>query len=97
MDGRGRWMDNVFIERRWRSVKYEEVCLSSYDSIKEARRGLGAYFEFYNHLRRHQSLEKRTPNEVYWASVTPAAAGVWPSRLSPKKRVSLSKETRPPL
>jgi len=66
MDGRGRWIDNVFVERLWRSVKYEEVYLKAYDSISEARKGLGDYFEFYNSRRRHQGLDDRTPDEVYW-------------------------------
>ncbi len=66
MDGKGRWMDNVFIERLWRSVKYEEVYLKAYASIAEARRELGAYFDLYNFRRRHQSLDERTPDEVYW-------------------------------
>jgi putative transposase len=65
MDGRGRWMDKVFIERLWRSVKYEEVYLKGYESIPEARRELAAYFDFYNKRRRHQGLEGRTPDEVY--------------------------------
>ena len=69
MDGRGRWMDNVFIERLWRSVKYEEVYLKGYESIPEARRELGAYFDFYNRRRRHQGLEDRTPDEVYWSTL----------------------------
>ena len=56
MDGRGRWMDNVFVERLWRSVKYEEVYLKAYESIAEARRGLREYFEFYNSRRRHKVL-----------------------------------------
>jgi len=61
-------MDNVFIERLWRSVKYEEVYLKGYNSIVEARQELGIYFEFYNRKRRHQGLDNRTPDEVYWAS-----------------------------
>jgi len=65
MDGRGRWVDNVFVERLWRSVKYEEVYLKAYGSIAEAKRGLAAYFEFYNSRRRHQGLDDRTPAEVY--------------------------------
>jgi putative transposase len=69
MDGRGRWMDNVFIERLWRSVKYEEVYLKGYENMVEARRELAAYFDFYNHRRRHQGLEDRTPDEVYWATL----------------------------
>jgi len=66
MDGRGRWMDNVFIERLWRSVKYEEVYLKGYDSIRVAREELKVYFDFYNRRRRHQGLGKRFPDEVYW-------------------------------
>ena len=65
MDGRGRWMDNVFIERLWRSVKYEEVYLKAYENGTQARHGLGDYFEFYNSRRRHQALNRRTPDEVY--------------------------------
>jgi putative transposase len=68
MDGKGRWMDNVFIERLWKSVKYEEVYLKGYNSIAEARQALGVYFEFYNRKRWHQSLDNRTPDEVYWTS-----------------------------
>jgi putative transposase len=69
MDGRGRWMDNVFIERLWRSVKYEEVYLKGYDSIPEARRELADYFDFYNMRRRHQGLEDWTPDQVYWSTL----------------------------
>jgi len=69
MDGRGRWMDNVFIERLWRSVKYEEVYLKGYESIPEARRELTAYFDFYNKRRRHQGLDNRTPDDVYWSTL----------------------------
>jgi putative transposase len=68
MDGKGRWMDNVFIERLWKSVKYEEVYLKGYNSISEARRALDDYFEFYNRKRRHQRLDNQTPDEVYWSS-----------------------------
>ena len=66
MDGRGRALDNVFIERLWRSVKYEEVYLSDYSDGLEAYRGLERYFRFYNTERRHQSLGKRTPHEVHF-------------------------------
>ena len=65
MDDRGRWVDNVFIERLWRSVKYEDVYLKAYDSIASTQRGLKKYFDFYNGQRRHQGLDDRTPNEVY--------------------------------
>jgi putative transposase len=69
MDGRGRWMDNVMIERLWKSVKYEEVYLKAYETIPEARRELAAYFEFYNSRRRHQGLDDRTPDDVYWSTL----------------------------
>ena len=67
MDGKGRWMDNVFIERLWRSVKYEHVYLHSYDSIADLRQGLKTYFSFFNQERTHQSLARQTPDEVYFA------------------------------
>ena len=72
MAGRGRALDNVFVERLWRSVKYEEVYLKDYGSVPEARAGLGAYFAFYNHERPHPALAYRTPAEVY--GEVPAAA-----------------------
>ena len=65
MDARSRWLDNVFVERLWRSVKYEDVYLKAYDSIPAVREGLTTYFEFYNYRRRHQSLDRKTPNDVY--------------------------------
>jgi putative transposase len=65
MDGRGRCMDNIFTERLWRTVKYENVFLSSYRNLEEARAGLEKYFTFYNEKRRHQSLEYRTPVSLY--------------------------------
>jgi putative transposase len=67
MDGKGRALDNVFTERLWRSVKYEEVYLADYDSPRAAQRGLSAYFDFYNQRRLHQALAYRTPAEVYLA------------------------------
>src|SRR5512147_2403135 len=69
MDGKGRWMDNVFIERLWWSVKYQDVYLKAYSSIAEVRKGLRKYFEFYNSRRRHQSLDRRTPDDVYWSTL----------------------------
>jgi putative transposase len=65
MDGRGRCMDNIFIERLWRSLKYEEVYLKDYESVTEARTGIERYFRFYNQERLHQSLEYRTPAAIY--------------------------------
>lgn len=69
MGGKGRWVDNVFIERLWRSVKYEEVYLKAYGSMREAGQELGNYFERYNCRRRHQGLGRRTPDSVYWATI----------------------------
>ena len=65
MDGRGRAIDNVFVERLWRSVKYEEVYLKDYHNAWEAEDSLAAYFHFYSHERIHQALGYRTPAEVY--------------------------------
>jgi putative transposase len=65
MDGRGRVYDNIFIERLWRSVKYDKVYLSDWRQVKEARVGLDEYFTFYNHERPHQALRDHTPSEVY--------------------------------
>ena len=70
MDGKGRWIDNVFIERLWRSVKYENVYLYAYRDGREARQRLTEYFAFYNGLRGHQSLDYRTPDEVYFGART---------------------------
>lgn len=67
MDGRGRCMDNIFTERLWRSVKYEEVYLSEYETPREARSGLSRYLRFYNQARPHQALGYRTPAQVYYA------------------------------
>jgi len=69
MDGKGRWIDNVFIERLWWSVKYEEVYLKAYGSLTEARMELMKYFEFYNGYRRHMSLGRKTPDAAYRAAL----------------------------
>ncbi len=69
MDGRGRWVDNVFIERLWKSVKYEEVYLKAYGSIAEAKKELAKFFDRYNKRRRHQGLDDMTPDEVYWNTI----------------------------
>ncbi len=74
MDGRGSWRDNVFIERLWRSVKYEEVYLRAYDSVAEARSSLGLYLGFYNRKRPHSSLDGRTPDHVYFGRLTVSEA-----------------------
>lgn len=69
MDGKGCWRDNVFVERLWRSVKYEEVYLRAYSGVIEARQGLENYFEFYNERRPHTALDNKTPEEFYLAKV----------------------------
>jgi putative transposase len=69
MDGRGCWRDNVFVERLWRSVKYEDVYLKAYDSVSAARTSLAAYFSFYNERRPHQSHDGQTPDMVYFKSL----------------------------
>jgi putative transposase len=66
MDGRGRWRDNVFVERIWKSIKYEEVYLHAYASVAEARTSIGRYLEFYNSIRPHSSLKALTPDQVYF-------------------------------
>jgi len=74
MDGKGAWRDNVFVERLWRSVKYEEVYLRAYESVGDARASIGRYLAFYNGGRPHSSLDRRTPDEAYFASQKIAAA-----------------------
>jgi len=69
MDGQGRCLDNVFVERLWRSLKYEEVFLHGYDGVTDARGGIGRYFGFFNEERPHQSLGYRMPMQVYQASL----------------------------
>ena len=68
MDGKGGWVDNVFVERLWRSLKYEEVYLKGYASVAEARASISNYLDFFNQERRHQSLDRQTPDQVYYPS-----------------------------
>jgi putative transposase len=74
MDGKGSWRDNVFVERLWRSVKYEEVYLRAYDIVSEARTSIGRYLEFYNSGRPHSSLDRQTPDQAYFNRPPHAAA-----------------------
>lgn len=69
MDGKGCWRDNVFVERLWRSVKYEEIYLHGYDTVSDVRRGLTRYFDFFNQRRPHTALARRTPNTVYFTAL----------------------------
>lgn len=74
MDGKGAWRDNVFVERLWRSIKYEEVYLKAYDSVSEARASIGRYLTFYNGQRPHSSLDRRTPDQAYFTQLPLSAA-----------------------
>ena len=70
MDGKGAWRDNVFVERLWRSVKYEEVYLHAYDSVSDARSGIGRYLDLYNRRRPHSSLDGMTPDQAYYGATS---------------------------
>ena len=74
MDGKGAWRDNVFVERLWRTIKYEEVYLRAYRSVSEARSGLGRYLAFYNRQRPHSALGGQTPDQVYFNQPKPIPA-----------------------
>ena len=74
MDGKGSWRDNVFVERLWRSVKYEEVYLKAYDTVSQARASIGGYLHFYNTRRPHSSLERQTPDQAYFNRLPQIAA-----------------------
>lgn len=73
MDGKGRALDNIYVERLWRSLKYEDIYLNDYESVSELRDGIARYFSFYNSLRFHQSLDYQTPDDVYFEGVRAAA------------------------
>lgn len=70
MDGKGAWRDNVFVERLWRSIKYEEVYLHAYKNVSEARADIGRYLNFYNCKRLHSSLDRQTPDQVYFNALS---------------------------
>ena len=74
MDGKGAWRDNVFVERLWRSIKYEEVYLRAYDSVSQARASIGRYLDFYNSRRPHSSLDGTTPDQAYFNTLPLRAA-----------------------
>ena len=74
MDGKGAWRDNVFVERLWRSIKYEEIYLKAYDTVGEARASIGRYLAFYNGRRPHSSLDRKTPDQAYFDRLPHIAA-----------------------
>ena len=74
MDGKGSWRDNVFVERLWRSIKYEEIYLKAYDSVGEARQSIGRYLTFYNGGRPHSSLDRQTPDQAYFTRLPHSVA-----------------------
>jgi putative transposase len=71
VDGKGAWRDNVFVERLWKSIKYEEVYLHAYETVPQARAAIGKYLTFYNTKRPHSSLDRKTPNQVYFNQLQP--------------------------
>ena len=97
MDGRGRWLDNVFIERLWRSVKHEEVYLKAYENLSEARRELGAYFAFYNSSPPASRARRSHPRRGLLVYTTRTSNSCMRSSASPKSTAQLSRRTRPPL
>ena len=84
MDGKGRWMDNVFIERLWRSLKYECVYLSEFATGSEARSGISWWMDFYNERRPHSALDDRTPQEAYTDGEVARSPGLRPVSRQPK-------------
>ena len=88
MDGRGRCMDNIFTERLWRSLKYEEVYIRDYQCVSEGRRGIDYYFNFYNHERPHQSLNYMTPAEVYFQRAVKEEKRKMPALTSLSSKIS---------
>ena len=86
MDGKGAWRDNVFVERLWRSVKYEQVYLKAYDNVSEASASIGRYLDFYNRRRSHSSLDDATPDQAYFTPL--------PIRMAALPRQTLHLSTR---
>jgi len=89
IDGKGRYMDNIFVERLWRSLKYEEVYLNAYATVAEAKAGIGAWLDFYNEERQHQSLGYRMPRQIYREGLWICGQSAVPTgRASPAYRAS---------
>ena len=85
MDGKGRWVDNKYIERLWRTIKYESVFLNSFDTVAQARAALNKYINFYNELRPHQTLNYHTPNEIYNLKIIPSKQSLFDSFVANRK------------
>ncbi|MCP2136111.1 transposase InsO family protein [Rhizobium sp. SLBN-94] len=96
MDGKGAWRDNVFVERLWRSIKYEEVYLHAYKTVSEARVGIGRYLTFYNSRRPHSSLDRQRSGLLQRAG-TNDGGGIIEAEIHLAKRPKLFRQTEPPL
>ena len=94
MDGKGAWRDNIFVERLWRSIKYEEVYLRGYDSVSEACASIGQYLTFYNGRRPHSSLDGKTPDQAYFTPLPLVLRGV--EKLGFKFTLTMAGYTDPP-
>ena len=92
MDGKGRCMDNIFVERLWRSLKYEEVYLNAYATVAEAKAGIGGWLEFYNAERQHQSLGYRTPRQIYQEGLWICGRSAVPTGCAPPASRAESRE-----
>ena len=97
MDGKGAWRDNVFVERLWRSIKYEEVYLHAYKTVSEARAAIGRYLNFYNTRRPHSSLDRQTPDKAYFNALANDGGGIIEAEIHLAKRPKLFRQTEPPL
>ncbi len=86
MDGKGRYLDNLFIERLWRTVKYDEVYLKAYESVRQARKGIEDYLRFYNTQRLHQGLGYRAPIRLFDPNIEDAVSSSWDERSDPQQR-----------
>ena len=98
MDGKGAWRDNVFVERLWRSIKYDEVYLHAYKTVSEARVGIGRYLTFCNSRRPHSSLDRQTPDQAYFNALAPIdGGGIIEAEIHLAKRPKLFRQTAPAL
>ena len=93
MDGKGSWRDNVFVERLWRSIKYEEVYLRAYETVSEARASIGRYLTFYNGRRPHSSLDRQTPDQAYFTRLPHIRSSLNPAGLHLSQRKLLFRQT----